>query len=207
MIPRKFKLYPSQEFLTVEGLEKKLSYRHTPLLKFETIQDQEEIRLKGVEQERKGEISSTTLDLGRQYHPQILSSYIPEVSIRYVHEAIGYGLFAEEPILENQYIGEYTGVVRRNDRRYFEPLNNYCYEYPTADEIGRSYVIDAKEGCLTRFINHQESPNLKALYAYWEGYYHLIFLALYPIKPGEQLSFDYGESYWYLRGKPVQIKS
>ena len=39
-------------------------------------------------------------------------------------------LTAEEEIPPRTYVGEYTGIVRKNNRRYFTPMNNYCYEYP-----------------------------------------------------------------------------
>ncbi|MGH2638757.1 MAG: SET domain-containing protein-lysine N-methyltransferase [Rhabdochlamydiaceae bacterium] len=193
------------ERLSIPALEKRLNYRHLPLNEFESPADEEEVRQKGLEQEKGGKISSHALKLGKKFHTQILSSYIPVVSIRWVHPSIGYGLFAEEIIKKDRYVGEYTGVVRRNDRRYFEPINNYCYEYPVPDEIGRNYVIDATAGCLTRFINHSSTPNLKPLHVYWKGFYHLIFLALKRIEPDEQLSFDYGESYWYIREKPMNV--
>jgi len=193
------------EFFTISELEKKLSYRHLPLNEFESSSDEEEVRQKGLEKEKKGEISSQALSLGKKFHKQILSSYIPNVSVHFVHSSIGHGLFAEELIKKGQYVGEYTGTIRRNDRRYFEPINNYCYEYPVPDDIGRNFVIDATQGCLTRFINHSSKPNLKPIHVYWKGFYHLIFLALKEIKPGIQLSFDYGESYWYIREKPEEI--
>ncbi len=201
MNPRKFKLFPNEEFLSIPELEKKLCYRHVPLNEFESPAEMEEVRQKGL----SNKAAPIAQKMGKKHHTQILSSYIPEVSIRPVHPSVGYGLFAEELIKQDQYVGEYTGVVRKNDRRYFEPLNNYCYEYPVPDEIGRSYVIDATDGCLTRFINHSSNPNLTPIHAYWEGFYHLIFLSLRAIHPGEQLTFDYGETYWYIREKPVSL--
>ncbi len=176
-------------------------YRHISHNEFESPEEQQEVRRKGL----KMRVQPKARRLGQKYHSQILSAYIPQVSVRFVHPAAGHGLFAEEPLKKGQYVGEYTGIVRRNDRRYFEPLNNYCYEYPVPDEIGRNYVIDATAGCLTRFINHSSTPNLKPCYAYWEGFYHVIFLSLRPIHPGEELTYDYGESYWYIREKPFAL--
>jgi hypothetical protein len=143
------------------------------------------------------------LELGKKFIDKINAAYIPQVSVRWISDKVGYGLFAEETIARESYVGEYTGVVRKNDRRYFEPLNNYCYEYPVDDEIGRSFVIDATQGNLTRFINHSKSPNLRPIHVFYEGYYHLIFIALRQIEKGQELSFNYGESYWYLRAPPA----
>jgi hypothetical protein len=143
------------------------------------------------------------LELGRKHIDKIKAAYIPPVFVRWISDRVGYGLFAKEEISEESYVGEYTGIVRKNDRRYFEPLNNYCYEYPVDDEIGRSFVIDATQGNLTRFINHSSKPNLQPIHVFYDGYYHLIFVALRPIQKGEELSYDYGESYWYLRDPPL----
>ena len=74
------------------------------------------------------------------------------------------------------------------------------------DEDGINYVIDATNGNLTRFINHSYNPNLQPMYAFIEGFYHLIFLTIKPIKNGEQLAYNYGNNYWYLRGKPTNFK-
>ena len=102
-------------------------------------------------------------------------------------------------------MGEYTGIVRENVRIYFAPLNNYCYEYPVPDALGRSFVIDATRGNFTRFINHSRAPNLKPVYAFFDGFYHLIFLSLKEIQKGEQLSYDYGRNYWLLRSDPEEL--
>lgn len=195
------------KWLTVEELEKLFGYRHLPLNAFESPAEMELVRQKGLAQEKSRQIPQQALLLGKKYHRKILSSYIPDVSIRPVHPTVGYGLFAEKQIKKGQYVGEYTGIVRQNDRRYFEPLNNYCYEYPVPDEIGRSYVIDATAGCLTRFINHSPHPNLQPIHVYWKGFFHLIFIALQTIQPDEELLFDYGETYWYLREKPLVPKN
>lgn len=174
-------------------------------ISFETKEDQEFVLAKGMEKYQNGNISHEAQELGLRFKDKIESAYIPAVSVQWVNDDVGHGLFAEEEIPSGAYVGEYTGFVRRNDRRYFEPLNNYCYEYPVPDEIGRSFVIDATQGNLTRFINHSSSPNLKPIHVFLEGYYHLIFLALKPIAKGTQLSYDYGVNYWYCREPPKEL--
>ena len=146
------------------------------------------------------------IQLGTQFVDKIEAAYISDVSIRRVSDEVGYGLFAEEVIESGSYVGEYTGIVRKNDvRRYLEPLNNYCYEYPVPDSLGRSFVIDATQGNLTRFINHSFTPNLRPVHVYHGGFYHLIFLAIKRIELGNQLFYDYGKNYWYLRGVPKEF--
>lgn len=182
-------------------LEERLQFKHLPHIAFETALDEQEIRMRGSRQE----VPPEAQELGNRFIREIEASYLPAVSVRFIHEDVGYGLFAEEALSPGAYVGEYTGIVRRNDRRYFEPLNNYCYEYPVPDEIGRSFVLDATAGNLTRFINHSSTPNLKPAYAFYDGLYHLIFLAICPIEKGSQLTYDYGPNYWYVRQPPHSL--
>lgn len=152
-----------------------------------------------------GKIAKKALQLGRTYCSQIETGYTPKLSVRWISERVGYGVFAEEGIRKNDYVGEYVGVVRENVRVYFAPLNDYCYEYPVLDRLGRSYVIDATNGNVCRFINHSEKPNLKPYYAFFDGVFHLIFLTIRKIEKAEQLTYDYGPSYWYLRSPPEKL--
>jgi uncharacterized protein len=146
------------------------------------------------------------VSLGKKFASKIASAYIPDVSIRWIDEQVGYGLFTEEVIEAGSYVGEYTGVVRENDiRRYLEPLNHYCYQYPVDDSLGRNYVIDATSGNLTRFINHSFDPNLKPSHVYIDGFYHLIFIAMKRVEKGVQLFYNYGKNYWLIRPKPKNL--
>ena len=190
---------------TIPELEKRIPFKFLASITFETLEDQADILARGQAKHQNNLVSLESLELGKKFIEKIETAYIPQVSVRWVSDLVGYGLFAEEEIAARSYVGEYTGIVRRNNRRYFEPLNNYCYEYPVEDEIGRSFVIDATQGNLTRFINHSSSPNLKPFHVFYDGYYHLIFIALRLIQKGEQLSYDYGESYWYLRSNPTDF--
>ncbi len=193
-------LKPDGIVYSIEELEKRIPFKYIPLLSFE---DRTDVLARGQAKFQNNLVTSQALELGQKYIDKINAAYIPHVSVRWISDRVGYGLFAEEEISEESYVGEYTGIVRKNDRRYFEPLNNYCYEYPVDDEIGRSFVIDATQGNLTRFINHSSKPNLQPIHIFYDGYYHLIFVAFRPIQKGEELSYDYGESYWYLRDPPL----
>ncbi|MBS0615356.1 MAG: SET domain-containing protein-lysine N-methyltransferase [Verrucomicrobia bacterium] len=186
-------------------MEKRIPFTYVHQIAFENEEDHQEILKRGLEKEKRGEVSGIALELGALHIDKILGGYIPDVSVRWINDQVGYGLFAEEDIPEGAYVGEYTGIVHRNDRRYFEPLNNYYFEYPVPDEIGRSFVINALQGNLTRFINHSSAPNLRPVHVFYGGYYHLIFLAKKEIKKGEQLCFDYGPSYWYIRDLPQSL--
>lgn len=118
---------------------------------------------------------------------------------------IGYGLFAADNIKKGQFLGEYTGIVRRNDRRYFKPLNHYCFECPVPDSIGRSHVIDATKGNLARFVNHSSHPNLKPVHVFIDGFFHLILIVIRDIKIGEHLAYGCNSNYRYVRSQLIEI--
>jgi hypothetical protein len=178
---------------------------YLPHIAFPSEEEKQVILAKGLEKLQQGAVSREALRLGKKYRQQIEAPYVFPSAIRYINEQVGHGLFAEEDLPPGHFVGEYTGIVRENNQRYFAPLNNYCYEYPVADSIGRSFVIDATQGNVTRFINHSSQPNLKPVYAFLDGFYHLIFLSLRKIQKGEQFSYDYGANYWYVREAPQHL--
>ncbi len=182
-----------------------LKFTPLPQITFRNKKERLDILTRGLEELRLGNIPEFALKLGEKYRKEIESGDSIESSVRSISETVGHGVFAEEFIQPGRYIGEYTGVVRENLRAYFAPLNNYCYEYPVPDRIGRNFVIDATKGNFTRFINHSYSPNIKPTYAFFDGFYHLIFLSLKKIKKGEQLFYDYGRNYWVIRPGPENL--
>lgn len=200
---RKFQIYPGEEAHTIAQLESLLNFKFLPRISFESETEELLVKQKGLDKLKGEGVSAQALELGSRYIDEIESGYIPHVSVRQIDAKVGHGLFAEEEIAAGVYVGEYTGIVRKNDRRYMQPLNDYCYEYPVPDEIGRHFVIDATQGNLTRFINHSYTPNLQPIHVFYDGFYHLIFLSLMPIAKGTQLSYNYGKNYWYLRSLPT----
>ncbi len=202
---KKILFYPDRAFYSIPELEKRLRFKYLSQIAFETEEKRDEILSRGMEKWKNQEISNDALEMGRKFHEEIETGTLPKVSIRWINRRIGYGLFAEEKIAVGQYAGEYTGIVRENNRRYFEPINNYCYEYPVPDYIGRNFVTDATSGNLTRFINHSNRPNLKPVHVFLHGFFHLILVAIQEIRKGEQLFYEYGPSYWYIRKRPADM--
>ena len=189
---------PSQYSLS--ELELLLNFHYLPHL---TFNPEEKILEKGLEKWENGTVLPDHLYNGILFKAEIEQAYIPQVSVRSCEEPVGWGLFAEEELQEGAFVGEYTGLVRKNDEHHC--LNDYLYRYPVPDPIGRDYVIDATAGNLIRFVNHSSTPNLKPYYAFKDGYYHVILLSIHAIKKGEQLTYDYGQNYWYVRTPPKTI--
>ena len=191
---------------TVQELETLLKFNYLPSISFETPKGQRNIKKQGIEKWKKNEISAESQEFGNRFIQKIEADYIPAVSIRWLNESLGHGLFLEETLDKGSYVGEYTGIVRENDmRRYLDPMNHYLYEYPVPDALGKSHVIDATQGNLTRFINHSFDPNLEPVYAFYDGFFHLIFLTTRRIEKGTQLCYNYGRTYWHVRSPPVSL--
>lgn len=186
---------------SISELEAALNFRYLPRLE---TQPEERILEKGLEKFGRGEVLPEHLENGERFRAQIEGAVIAEASVRFCGDKIGYGLFAEEDVEEGAFVGEYTGLVRKNNDHSL--ANGYLFRYPVADPIGRDYTIDAIQGNLTRFINHSFTPNLDKKYAFVAGFYHAIFIANQPIKKGAQFSFDYGANYWYVRQAPATIR-
>jgi SET domain-containing protein len=156
----------------------------------------------GIKKQEAGEVLLEHLEYGKKFKEEIERGALAKTSVRWCGGKIGWGLFAEEALKNGAFVGEYTGNVRKNDDHL--SVNNYLYEYPIPDYIGRSHVIDATRGNLIRYVNHKTHANLKPVYAFVEGIYHLILLAKQDIGKGEELTYDYGKTYWYVRSPPIE---
>lgn len=175
------------------------------MLTFQSKKQEKSIVQKGEHLFKKRKIPQKALLLGEKYRSAIENEEHVPFFLRKINSAVGMGLFSKDAMEKDTFIGEYSGVVRKNIREYFTPLNNYCYRYPIEDEWGRDYVIDASQGGPCKWMNHSFSPNVKPEYAFFDGLYHVIFLSLRKIKKHEQLLYDYGPSYWYVRQKPQKL--
>lgn len=139
--------------------------------------------------------------LAKRYHLELALGALADLSVRWINDELGYGVFAESDIPEGTFIGEYTGHVRRLYRRHPDH-NAYCFRYPTKLWSWHYFIIDAmKESNLLRFINHSDRPNLQPLCAVDRGLLHQIFISNQPIHKDAQLTFDYGQDYWIRRHK------
>lgn len=129
---------------------------------------------------------------------------VPPISLRWIDDEIGWGVFAEKDFQKTEFIAKYSGIVRKRVRH--DSKNAYCFEYPLElmeTEESSPYVIDAQDiGGISRYINHSEIPNLASLSVHVEGINHIILYTIKKIPKGEQLCYDYGPGYWQARGKP-----
>lgn len=110
----------------------------------------------------------------------------------------GMGLFAREAIDEDEFVLEYIGEVIRRQ------VANLREERYTRRGMGDSYffrlngdlIIDATHrGCIARFINHSCDPNLVAKKISSRGKSGIAFYSKRPIRPDEELTYDYKFEY------------
>lgn len=188
------------QLVSIKELEDSLHFHYLPQLSFKDPMEEMHLLEEGLKQAKMGEVLPEHSSNGQKWKREIEEGFIPKVSVRWIGPEVGYGLFLEEDLAEGVFVGEYIGEVRKNNDHLV--VSNYLYTYPLLDDIGRNFVIDAHQGCLTRFINHSYTPQLRATYAYVDGLYHMILVTLHPISKGTQLTFNYGKNYWYYRSPP-----
>ncbi len=138
------------------------------------------------------------------YEKEVPKRENQRVAIKWINPFLNYGIFAATDIPELTYIGEYTGVVKKRDRRK-NRYNNYAFRYVTGPKE-TPYMIDAqKKGNFTRFINHSDEPNLTSRWIISGGVTHIIFFSHQFIPKDTQLTYDYGEYYWRSRMSPTLL--
>jgi len=136
------------------------------------------------------------VSLGSKYEMELIEGKVAPVSIQWIDEEWGYGLFAEKEISKGEWVGEYTGVVRRLFRLH-QDHNAYCLHYPTKFWSWEYTIIDSLfAGNEIRFINHSNAPNLSPKYLLKGNFLHFVLFSNQKIKRDDQLFFDYGKDFW-----------
>ncbi len=189
------KEYPIKRFEELFGVT------YLKALTFENWEVESWVRKKCLRADKRGKIGELARWLGTYHAKELAQGDIPDVAIRWMHEKIGYGLFTTKPFKKWQYIGEYTGILRRRSF-LFPDINDYCFMYPSQWIPTRSFTIDSKKhGNYTRFINHKDEPNCESVSVYHDGVFHILFRTIKDIPAGVELTYDYGGSYWERRKK------
>lgn len=125
------------------------------------------------------------------------------LEVRDAGPGVGLGLFAAEPLVEGDLVGEYSGVLQASadapadelvDGHY---LSDYAWNYPDELPDGTEFEINAlREGNELRFANHSERPNMAVDHTLVDGLFVTFFRMLVSVPAGTQLTVDYGEEYW-----------
>ena len=186
--------------LNTNEFEDYMKIKYIESLRFDDFYLLKKIFLYFQKKRKKNKISKLSKWLGLLHEKQINRfPYINKfLKIKWIDSNMEFGVFAEKDLPYNCYIGEYIGVVKKSNAKD----NAYCFEYLSFRCVS-SVVLDAlDEGNLIRFINHKSKGNLTAFLADLNGIEHIILKTNRVIKKNEQLTYDYGYSYWNKREKP-----
>lgn len=114
--------------------------------------------------------------------------------IREAAPGVGRGLFALSPIKKGDFILEYTG--HKIPTKVADEMETSRFLF----EIDKEWTIDGDAPNNTaRYINHSCDPNAEA-----EIHDGLILIsAVRDIRPGEEITIDYGEEYYDEFIRPV----
>ena len=100
--------------------------------------------------------------------------------------AVGLGLFTQKPFSRGQLVVEYTGKLLPSEEAYRRG-GKYLFE------VNSKWIVDGKgRENISRYINHSCRPNCEPR---TRGMRILIY-ARRSIKPGEELTYDYGKEYF-----------
>lgn len=199
MLEAKIERFTSKEFYDL------FDVKYLPSLFFNDIDRLKAVIKKCRRNKKGGAISEESLWLGVFHDEDVLQMKTAKIYIKWVNNKREYGLFAMADIKKDDFVVEYTGLVRKHKRGQ-DKKNSYCFEYRLGDENKTKYTIDAKYmGNYSRFINHSENGNLEPFSAYLGGLNHIILKAKTNILKDTELTYDYGPRYWKKREKPEYI--
>ncbi len=182
----------------------KFNVEYLDELHFEDPQSIEKLSSKCKKLLKKSDIKAENDWIRALYETNFRAQKHPRLMIRYINHRLGYGLFAAETIPAFTYIGEYSGVVRKRNRRK-DRTNNYVFGYTIAHK-NTPFVIDAQDrGSTMRFVNHSDDPNIASHWMIVDNLCHIIFHSTELIPAGAQLTYDYGPYYWRTRTNPKDL--
>jgi len=96
-------------------------------------------------------------DFTSYYQNDIEDGVLVPMSVRWLGADVGYGVFAEEDLLEGDLIGIYTGSVQDRD---LVDCKDYAWFYPAMTQEGGVLSLDARQkGNELRFVNDNLNPN------------------------------------------------
>ncbi len=113
---------------------------------------------------------------------------MPKRPFRVGRSNTGLGLFATQPIRKRARIAEYKGRLLTTKQAEIFERNGNRYLY----EINSRWTIDGSpRSNIARYANHSCNPNAET----YDVAHRVFIRALRNIKPGEEITYDYGIDY------------
>jgi len=139
----------------------------------------------------------------RKYNKLVEQHYRAPISVKWVSDKVGFGIFATKHIAQGELVQEYTGVLRVAHMKNGLIVDDttYAWMYPPVGEYQNNLLTDSKyEGNEIRFVNHGNHPNVTKVNTLdKDGIFHVCYVAIQDIKAGEQILISYGIDYWATR--------
>nr|XP_057918564.1 uncharacterized protein LOC131109977 [Doryrhamphus excisus]XP_057918565.1 uncharacterized protein LOC131109977 [Doryrhamphus excisus]XP_057918566.1 uncharacterized protein LOC131109977 [Doryrhamphus excisus]XP_057920422.1 uncharacterized protein LOC131115987 isoform X1 [Doryrhamphus excisus]XP_057920423.1 uncharacterized protein LOC131115987 isoform X1 [Doryrhamphus excisus] len=132
--------------------------------------------------------------------------------IRFINSFKGRGVFSKRHFQKGEFLIEYRGQViskQEHENRlhiYHDALKVFMFEFRYN---GKNLCVDAaqEDDSLGRLVNDDNvSPNSKMKTITVNGQPHLCLFATTDIKPGEEITYNYGDSDWPWRLKCPTVK-
>ena len=197
---KEIKVYRVEEYNAATGLT------YLSELEFQDEKILRRIQMQCSKALENGSIGMESRWLGALHAKELESHSVADVSIRWIDETIGYGLFAEKEIRAWEYIGEYTGVVRKRNL-IFKNFNDYCFAYPASLFSFRKHMIDAEDkGNELCYANHSDSPNSESMGVLFDNMYHIILRAIKDIPASAQITYNYWGYFWFNRRRKQRAR-
>ncbi|XP_028281560.1 uncharacterized protein LOC114448636 [Parambassis ranga] len=133
--------------------------------------------------------------------------------IKFINAFKGRGIFTTAPFEKGDFLLEYRGELiskqecERRKRLYRDKLKVFMFEFHFD---GKLWCVDAAkdDGSFGRLINDNHiNPNAKMKCLTLQGKPHLCLFATRDISPGEELTYNYGNSDWPRRSKVESAES
>ncbi|XP_047189259.1 uncharacterized protein LOC118313196 isoform X2 [Scophthalmus maximus] len=129
------------------------------------------------------------------------------LDIKYINAIKGRGIFTSAPFEKGDFLVEYRGELitkqecERRQRVYHDHLKVFMFEFHFN---GKLWCVDAstEDGSFGRVVNDDHlNPNARMKYFTVKGKPHLCLFAVRDIGPGEEITYNYGDSNWPWRCK------
>ncbi|XP_067294978.1 histone-lysine N-methyltransferase EHMT1a isoform X3 [Pseudorasbora parva] len=119
-------------------------------------------------------------------------------------EKLGWGVRALQDIPEGTFVCEFAGEIISDGEANIRENDSYMFNLD--NKVGEVYCIDAQfYGNVSRFMNHLCEPNLFPVRVFTKHqdmrFPRIALYASKPIRAGNELGFDYGDTYWQIKKK------
>uniref|UniRef100_A0AC35GA79 SET domain-containing protein n=1 Tax=Panagrolaimus sp. PS1159 TaxID=55785 RepID=A0AC35GA79_9BILA len=127
---------------------------------------------------------------------------LPKMYLQYGNTTHGYGVFANERIHRETIVASYAGEICEIQNHIELADSDYTYRIESVVSKREVEIDGTRRSNIARFFNHSCNPNMKTKTAYFgpNRYPYPVFLAKRTIEKNEELTIDYGDRYFSLKG-------